>query len=349
MAQQWGGGSDAGSSSAVVDIPASNAAAEEGATQWGADVLTPEEVAQLPPIVTSSNGESSSSAVTNDISEAVVSISPEVDSHRLPSLPPPYRHWLSRWRGRHEPTAPAEAEGETQSSPATPLLADVAGDAAVGESSLGGSQVGGSVIGTTGSLTRYVSRLSESLSRSKSSASVGAQGSCLICLEPFTAEDYESGEAITLDCECRGEVAMRHYACAVKWIKIKGDLVCEVCKAEVKNLPAPTPPASESDGESVQGRPSTFGGPYSPWRNHPSYGEGPEDQMDGVYDCLKVVWIVMILCVLFFDLPFYQSVWAGVIVGVVYTFVMRLNHLLQRAALRYQLEAQTSQESPISR
>ena len=31
----------------------------------------------------------------------------------------------------------------------------------------------------------------------------------------------QGGEAIVLDCECRGEMAMRHRACAEKWTQVK--------------------------------------------------------------------------------------------------------------------------------
>ena len=36
----------------------------------------------------------------------------------------------------------------------------------------------------------------------------------------------QSGEAIQLECHCRGDVAMRHHACAVKWAHVKGDNIC---------------------------------------------------------------------------------------------------------------------------
>lgn len=44
--------------------------------------------------------------------------------------------------------------------------------------------------------------------------------------------------------------------------------------------------------------------------------------------------------VLFFDLPFYQSLWAGVIIGTAYTTVSRIYAALQRAAMRYHLQSQ---------
>jgi hypothetical protein len=40
---------------------------------------------------------------------------------------------------------------------------------------------------------------------------------CLICLETLLPEDFESGEAIALECGCRGDVRLRHLACAIEW------------------------------------------------------------------------------------------------------------------------------------
>eukprot|EP00889_Picochlorum_renovo_P004813 jgi/Picre1/31843/NNA_007192.t1 len=33
---------------------------------------------------------------------------------------------------------------------------------------------------------------------------------CLICLEPLMPEDFSSGKAMSLDCGCRGDLALRH-------------------------------------------------------------------------------------------------------------------------------------------
>lgn len=46
--------------------------------------------------------------------------------------------------------------------------------------------------------------------------------------------EMQSGEAISLDCQCRGELALRHKACAIKWSRVKGDAVCDICKSPVR-------------------------------------------------------------------------------------------------------------------
>lgn len=138
---------------------------------------------------------------------------------------------------------------------------------------------------------------------------------CLICLEPLSEEEFANGTAISLECQCKGDAALRHASCAQKWVDTKGDLTCDVCRAPIHNLNAP-PPRSEagsnrhSDTQTDESR-----------NRYPT----PSD----VFDCIRMTWVVTIVCVLFFDLNIASALVSGLLVAVIYTWVCQLVRCLQ--------------------
>ncbi|CAN6867212.1 unnamed protein product [Brassica oleracea] len=47
----------------------------------------------------------------------------------------------------------------------------------------------------------------------------------------------QDSEAFNMECMCKGELALAHRECTIKWFTIKGNITCDVCKQDVKNLP----------------------------------------------------------------------------------------------------------------
>ena len=112
--------------------------------------------------------------------------------------------------------------------------------------------------------------------------SCGKDRVCLICLDGLTEEEFRSGAAISLECGCRGDLALRHKACAVKWVQVKGDNICELCKQPVRNLPAPPPrPAAAEEARAP-------GIPDSEVYYDPQLMEFAPTSADVVFDCVRV-------------------------------------------------------------
>ncbi|CAL1378441.1 unnamed protein product [Linum trigynum] len=86
---------------------------------------------------------------------------------------------------------------------------------------------------------------------------------CRICL----VELGEAGDTLKMECCCKGELALAHQECLVKWFNIKGNKICDVCKEEVKNLPVTLLRIHTS--QSRRNGPQVELAPYRVWQDVP--------------------------------------------------------------------------------
>lgn len=149
---------------------------------------------------------------------------------------------------------------------------------------------------------------------------------CLICLDAVPAE-----EAFYLECNCKGDMALRHKACAVKWFSLKGNTTCDVCKHPVTNLPPLPPPPP--------------GSPEPPPLDFSGLEEEPPTAADHVFDIIRVTWVTMICCILFLDLPLFISFLVGLALGLLYVGC-RSTLNWRAAAARRQEEEQEEEDHP---
>nr|GEU35799.1 hypothetical protein [Tanacetum cinerariifolium] len=56
---------------------------------------------------------------------------------------------------------------------------------------------------------------------------------CRICMDEL---QEGAQDTLKLECHCRGELALAHKECAVKWFSDRGNMICEICNHEVMNL-----------------------------------------------------------------------------------------------------------------
>ncbi len=168
-----------------------------------------------------------------------------------------------------------------------------------------------------------VRTLSKKFSVSGDGASKGKV--CLICLESL--DECDSGEAIALDCECRGDIRWRHLKCQMKWAQIKGSSQCDICKTRIKNLP---------DIEGLP--PPDLVEPVSPQEAFYFSEEAVPPALDLSFDFLRITWIATIVCVLFVQLDLQESLWIGSIVGLAYILVVKAVECCSNRMRRFQAE-----------
>ena len=87
---------------------------------------------------------------------------------------------------------------------------------------------------------------------------------CRICM----VELGEDSDAFKMECMCRGELALAHKECTIKWFTIKGNRTCDVCKQEVQNLPVTLLRMQNSQGN-LGAADTEASSHYSVWKDVP--------------------------------------------------------------------------------
>ncbi|KAJ1269790.1 hypothetical protein BS78_06G004300 [Paspalum vaginatum] len=93
---------------------------------------------------------------------------------------------------------------------------------------------------------------------------------CRICMVEL-AEGSDT--TLKLACACRGELALAHTDCALRWFGIKGSRTCEVCRREVRNLPVTLvrvqSAVGQQQGDGAGSRHPSRYDPYRVWHGTP--------------------------------------------------------------------------------
>lgn len=175
--------------------------------------------------------------------------------------------------------------------------------------------------------------LSRNASLKRTASGTSKQRVCLICLEPLSEDDFASGEAIVLQCDCKGDTALRHRACAIKWAQVKGSTTCDICKRTIANLPSDLeslPPPELIEPLTPPGEESFPGGLHGDSHVPPA--------LDLSFDFLRITWIATIVCVLLIQLDLQESLWIGSIVGLSYILLMKAFNCCGRRAMAAEVE-----------
>jgi hypothetical protein len=179
--------------------------------------------------------------------------------------------------------------------------------------------------------------------RASNGGSIDLSGNpvCLICLDPLSSSDFESGTAMSLDCGCRGDLALRHKECAIRWSQVNDDgrgglPTCELCKKPVRNLPEL--PRRDVESSTEQANIMTIQEAYM--ADPAQFEQFVPSRADIMFDCVRVTWIAMIISILFFNASMGIALWTGMVSGLAYIVMLRLLYKHHFEALRVYAEAQ---------
>ncbi|KAJ9506058.1 hypothetical protein QJQ45_016636, partial [Haematococcus lacustris] len=127
-------------------------------------------------------------------------------------------------------------------------------------------------------------------------------------------QEFASGEALQLQCLCKGEV--------------KGNLQCDICKATIANLPD-IDPAILAAKEATRRR-----------RDPAFLVSSDLTALDYVFDAVRVTWVVVIVCILFTNgMNTSNTFLIGATAGLCYAIISMVLHELWKMYRRRRREA----------
>nr|GEY81186.1 hypothetical protein [Tanacetum cinerariifolium] len=80
---------------------------------------------------------------------------------------------------------------------------------------------------------------------------------CRICMGEL---QEGAQDTLKMECHCRGELALTHKECAVKWFTYTGNMICEICNHEVYQGMAARTWSSHSEYACLLGLPGAIFG-----------------------------------------------------------------------------------------
>lgn len=125
--------------------------------------------------------------------------------------------------------------------------------------------------------------------------------------------------------------------------RIKGNNICDICKAPIANLPPAPPALAPRQGVDGAAAPAPgHGTPSLDWRlaiEEELAAAALPSTADCMFESIRAVWIIIIVCILFLEMPLSLSFAAGGLLGAAYIGISLFTRWLRVRRWRRRLQA----------